>query len=399
MKQASQLFDRYLRNECTAEEINTLLNYFGEEQENASLKAHILKQLASAAPENFEQQPGVIAAFHQSDQYLQKTLFPETSNRNSFIRNYSRYFIAASITAAILCTAYFFSQHYHQQETKQLNLAIDVQPGSNKAILTLADGSTVALDTNGRQAILGQKGIQISKTKDGTLVYEVSPPTSSSTIPTAYNQLRTPKGAQYQVVLPDGTRVWLNASSSLRYPVAFSQNERRVELTGEGYFEVSKVQKGPRRIPFYVETSSQEVQVLGTEFNISAYEDDQEVKTTLLSGKVNVSNRIGNYHKSLIPGEQAILTAANGFKVIKVNAENVAAWKDGNFLFEDIYLKDILKQFSRWYQVEVDYTGLPETRYNILIPRNESLLSVLHMLEKTGNIKFQFKNNTITLNH
>ena len=399
MKQASQLFDRYLRNECTAEEIKTLLNYFGEEQENASLKAHILEQLRAAAPKNFEQRPEVISAFHQSDQYLQKTLFPKTVNRNSFTRNYSRYLVAASITAAILCATYFFSQRYHQQHTKQLNLAIDVQPGSNKAILTLADGSTVTLDASGHQAILQQKGIQISKTKYGTLVYEVAQSNSSTAIPANYNELRTPAGAQYEVILPDGTRVWLNAASSLRYPVVFSTNERRVKLSGEGYFEVSKVLKGTKRIPFYVETSSQEVQVLGTEFNISAYEDDQEVKTTLLSGKVNVSDRIGNYHKALSPGEQAVLTAGNGFKVLKVNAENAAAWKDGNFLFEDIYLKDILKQFSRWYQVEVDYTGLPETRYNILIPRNESLLSVLHMLEKTGNIKFQFKNNTIRLNH
>lgn len=399
MKPVSQLFNLYLSNQCSPEEVKALLNHFGKIQEDAELKSLILEELAKAAPEDFESQPEVIAVFEQTDQYLKNTLFPEKETHKFFLHRYKKYLAAAAMTGLMLGIAYLFFQEYQKGVINDTPALVhDVQPGSSKATLVLEDGSTIALSADDSDTVLNQKGITISKTKDGMLVYEVDSKNVTSEVP-AYNELRTPKGAQYEVLLPDGTRVWLNTSSSLRYPLKFAKNERRVSLSGEGYFEVEKVTVDGKRLPFFVETSRQVVQVLGTEFNISAYEDDQLVKTTLMSGIVNVSGKTGNNSKTLSPGEQSILNSDHELSVLKVNPESARAWKNGNFLFEDVYLKEILKQFARWYNVEVDYNDIPNTRYNILVSRNETLLKVLQMLEKTGNLKFQIVNNTIKLNH
>ncbi|WGQ11819.1 FecR domain-containing protein [Pedobacter gandavensis] len=399
MKPVSQLFNLYLSNQCSPEEVKALLHHFGKIQEDAELKSLILEELAQAAPEDFESQPEVVAVFEQTDQYLKNTLFPEKETHKFFLYRYKKYLVAAAMTGLMLGTAYLFFQEYQKGVINDTPAVVhDVQPGSSKATLVLEDGSTIALTADDSDTVLNQKGITISKTKDGMLVYEVDSKNVTSEVP-AYNELRTPKGAQYEVLLPDGTRVWLNTSSSLRYPLKFAKNERRVSLSGEGYFEVEKVTVDGKRLPFFVETSRQVVQVLGTEFNISAYEDDQLVKTTLMSGIVNVSGKTGNNSKTLSPGEQSILNSDHQLSVLKVNPESARAWKNGNFLFEDVHLKEILKQFARWYNVEVDYNDIPNTRYNILVSRNETLLKVLQMLEKTGNLKFQIVNNTIKLNH
>lgn len=399
MKPVSQLFKLYLSNQCSPEELKALLHHFGKNQEDAELKTLILEEMSKAAPADFESQPEVIAAFEQTDQYLKNTLFPEKETNKFFLYRYKKYLVAAAMTGLLLGVAYLFMLEYKKGLINDTAAVVhDVQPGSSKATLVLEDGSTIALSADNNDTVLNQKGIKISKTKDGMLVYEVDSKNISEESP-AYNELRTPKGAQYEVLLPDGTRVWLNTSSSLRYPLKFAKNERRVSLSGEGYFEVEKVTVDGKRLPFFVETSRQVVQVLGTEFNISAYEDDQLVKTTLMSGIVSVSGKTGNNSKTLSPGEQSILNADHELSVLKVNPEIARAWKNGNFLFEDVHLKDILKQFARWYNVEVDYTDIPNTRYNILVSRNETLLKVLQMLEKTGNLKFQIVNNTIKLNH
>lgn len=396
MNPQANLFYRYLNNECTPEEVKALLKQFGQEYDQEELRALILQELEETEiPEGFEKQTDVIEVFNQTDRYLQEQLFSE--KKQVSISRLTWLAIAASI--AICCTLGYLFFPTHQTEVlsaQAINGGTDAKPGADKAILKLANGTSIVLNDNTKSTILNEAGLKITKTKDGMLVYEaaVVPAVGGKLV---YNELITPLGAKYKIVLPDGTRVWLNAGSSLRYPMAFDTEERRVQLKGEGYFEVQKVSRGAGKVPFYVETPTQIVQVLGTEFNISAYDDDQVVRTTLISGKVNVSDRSNRLQETLNPGEQAVQVNGGSFKVMKVNTESSISWKNGNFMFEDMYLRDIMKQLCRWYNVEIDESQIPQTRYNIFISRNETLQSVLNMLGSTGNLKFQLNNNRIKI--
>jgi transmembrane sensor len=366
------------------------LRYFSEDELNSDLKLLILDELKKNTLPHFEDQDQVAEIFDRTDRHLSKEVFDK---QPAFSKTFFRYAVAASIVCILSFTVWQYVKRKDQLylKTQMIN---DANPGIDKAILTLADGSTIILTAN---SVFSDKGVKIKKTKDGMLVYEIAEGPTNDHI-ADYNILATPNGAKYEVLLPDGTKVWLNAGSSLRYPLRFAAEERKVQLIGEAYFVVEKLLVNNKSIPFYVETPRQIIRVLGTEFNVSAYGDDP-VRTTLLSGKVDVCEQINGYHKILTPGEQAISITGHSLEVVKVNAENAIAWKEGNFRFEDTCLKDILKQLSRWYNVGIDYDGLPETRYNIFISRNEKLSAVLRMLEKTGNIKFQIFNNTIKINH
>lgn len=288
----------------------------------------------------------------------------------------------------------------------------DVSPGGNKAVLTLADGYEIVLAQQEEGFLTRIGDVTISKTADGLLVYKAA--NSRSVFAdnrVLYHRLTTPKSGQYQVILPDQTKVWLNAASSLKYPAKFASDKREVELDGEAYFEVANAFYAERhlstksknrdqyKVPFIVKTRNQQVEVTGTKFNISAYADEEAVKTTLLEGGVRVTvsattGAAGPQQKTLKPGEQAVLTN-DQLDVTQVNVENEYSWKDGNFLFNDQPLHMIMRQLSRWYDVEVDYTYLPNTRYNGFISRDVPLSHVLEMFEKTGNTHFEIKNRTI----
>lgn len=288
----------------------------------------------------------------------------------------------------------------------------DVSPGGNKAMLKLADGREIFLAELDDGFVKQVDGVSISKLTDGLLVYKV---TNSQRIfadnNMRYHTLTTPKSGQYQVILPDCTKVWLNAASSLKYPAKFAGDKREVELNGEAYFEVANafyaarhLSDQPRnrnqyKVPFVVKTGNQQVEVTGTKFNINAYADERVVRTTLVEGGVrvvvaSVTERSALQQKVLKPGEQAILVD-NQLGVTKVNVENELSWKDGNFLFDDQPLHVIMRQLSRWYDVQVDYNHLPNTRYNGFISRDVPLSRVLEMFEKTGNAHFEIKNRTI----
>lgn len=251
-----------------------------------------------------------------------------------------------------------------------------ILPGGNKAILTLADGQQITLDEAGNGKLAEQSGITITKTKDGQLVYTVS--AAANSLKTAMNTIATPKGGQYMINLPDGTKVWLNAASSLRYPTAFSGEERLVSLTGEAYFEVAKSQ--PEK-SFKVSTSKQTVEVLGTHFNINAYTDEPSTKTTLLEGSVKVKSNIGAERSMVLkPGQQAALTD----RQLQVNygkEEEAVAWKNGVFKFEEEDLQSVMRSVARWYDLEVIYEGtLPSRQFSGEIDRNSNLSQVLDIL-------------------
>ncbi len=277
-----------------------------------------------------------------------------------------------------------------QNTPNQMNKA----PGQNGAILVLDNGNQLLLDSAGNGTLTVQGNVDLVK-KDGQLIYDAGSGAAKALV---YNTMITPKGRQYNLTLSDGTKVWLNSASSMRFPVVFNADERKVEITGEAYFEVSHVnlRDGKRRKPFIVHINKagldkgMDVEVLGTHFNVNAYDDEESVKTTLLLGKVSVKqndNRI-----ELEPGQQATYTANlhNGLKVNKdVDLEKVVAWKNGRFEFDDTELPVIMRQISRWYDIDIVYEQSPSAeKFGGAISKSVPLFDVVKMLEVNG-IKFR----------
>ncbi len=266
----------------------------------------------------------------------------------------------------------------------------DVAPGTNKAILTLADGSTITLDDAHNGALAQQGNVQVIKQDSGQLAYR--PINGNQNNSLQYNTIATPRGGQYQVVLPDGTKAWLNASSSLKYPTAFTGKNRTVVLTGEGYFEVAKNEQQP----FLVQVQGVNVEVLGTHFNIMAYPDENAIKTTLLEGAVKVSK--GGASALLAPGQQASIGQDGARFITKtVDVEEDIAWKNGYIQFSDATLPAIMRQVSRWYDVEVSYANaIPQKEFAGKVPRTVPLSQLLNMLQYTG-LQFKVEGNRITV--
>jgi ferric-dicitrate binding protein FerR (iron transport regulator) len=241
------------------------------------------------------------------------------------------------------------------------------------ATLTLANGAVINLDSAGNGNLAVQGGTRILK-MDAGVTYQAGQNKGN----VSYNTISTPKGGMYQVSLPDGTRVWLNAASSIRFPTAFTGHERRVEAKGEVFFEVS----ANARLPFIVSARESEIRVLGTSFNVNAYEDDEEVKTTLLTGSVKVA--VSSRSEILKPGEQLWYNAQLKKALVrKVNVEDVMAWKEGFFHFDNADVQTIMRQISRWYNVEVVYEGtIPARGFKGEIGRDLSLGDVINFLKK-----------------
>lgn len=266
-----------------------------------------------------------------------------------------------------------------------------ILPGSNKAILTLSNGSKINLDNSTKGKLTQQGSATINKLKNGQLVYSVN--NSSSQSPLLYNTATTPKGGQYEVVLSDGTRVWLNAASSLKYPVTFSGKERHVELTGEAYFEVAK----NKNMPFSVAVKGTSIEVLGTHFNVMAYDDENSLVTTLLEGSVKLKN---NRAEALLkPGQKAVLgTGRTDYQVSEANTDEAVAWKNGYFLFDNENIQSIMKRVARWYDVDVSYTGTTrELNFGGTVSRFSDITELLKTLEITGTIHFKIEGRKITV--
>jgi len=265
----------------------------------------------------------------------------------------------------------------------------DVAPGGSRALLTLSDGSTIVLDSTGKGRIAQQGNARIEKTRQGALAYTVLNEKPGVVL---YNTLTTPPAGQYQLLLPDGTKVWLNNASALRYPTSFSGASREVELKGEAYFEVAK----NAAQPFTVKVDQLAVEVLGTSLNIMAYPNEEQVRTTLLTGSVRV--RQGVATALLRPGEQARLQPSGELKVADgVDTDGVVAWKNGHFNFDKADIRAVMRQLARWYDLEVRYEGaVSDHVYGGKIGRNLKLSEVLEVL-KTNNIHFRVEGRTLTV--
>lgn len=305
--------------------------------------------------------------------------------------------VAAACLLLTLGAGLFFYSNRSSSSRAQLTDVVegDIAPGGNKAILTLANGKKISLTDAGNGELVKHSGISISKTSDGQLLYEVSSAALRTPGETKYNTVETPRGGQYQVNLPDGSRVWLNAATSLKFPLFFDHlSERKVELKGEAYFEVEK----DAQRPFIVQCDKQAVRVLGTHFNISSYADDLKTKTTLLEGSVKVAclNAAASY-RILVPGQQAqIGSDPNNIHIVNVDVQAETAWKNGLFSFEDAPIENIMKQISRWYDVDIVYKNnvAGKTIWGS-VTRYSSVSKVLSMLERTGKIHFKIEGRRV----
>jgi hypothetical protein len=271
---------------------------------------------------------------------------------------------------------------------------IDHAPGGNRAVLILGNGTRVLLDAAPNGTIAKQTGVRITKTAEGQLIYTLQNIESSANNQLSYNTIETPKGGQYQITMPDGTKVWLNAQSSLKYPTYFNSKERRVELSGEAYFEV----KHQESSPFRVVINDQLIEVLGTHFNVNSYADEPAIKTTLMEGSVKLSFKNNPGIAVLNPGQQSVYED-NKFQIKQVDTEESIAWKKGYFAFNKSSLEDIMRQISRWYNVEVSYqqNSLKKELFSGNVSRFEKASQVLSILELTGLVSFKIEERRITV--
>lgn len=320
--------------------------------------------------------------------------------KRSFLR---KYWWAAAAAVVIAGSTWLMLQR-PEENTPVVTVPETVQPGRNGAVLTLADGRNVVLDSLHNGHIAEQNGTAVSLT-DGQLTYAQGK-TDEETV--SYNTMSTPRGRQFQLVLPDGTHVWLNAASSIRYPTAFRGNERTVEITGEAYFQVASQsdpaansQPGKGKKPFYVISRNQQIEVTGTQFNVNAYEDEAVVATTLFEGKVMVTPAYNKNDKNftpvaLVPGEQ--LRVSNHFdydkfKLGTAELSQASAWINGFFNFENTSLDAVLRQLSRWYDIDVVYEGtLPKREFGGEMERALSFQQILNILKAIG-VNFKLEGN------
>ncbi|MNJ95533.1 fec operon regulator FecR [compost metagenome] len=302
-------------------------------------------------------------------------------------RLWLRIAVAASIAIACTIGGYYYFLSEHSVNQRSFVLASNILPGKNAATLTLANGKKIALAEAHNGELSEEAGVVITKTSDGQIIYEIKDKGNRSGSKT--NTLATARGETYQVRLPDGSMVWINAATTLTYPASFtSLKTRTVELNGEAYFEVSK----DKSHPFIVKTAKQEVVVLGTHFNVNSYVDEGQTLTTLLEGSVKI-----NGETLLKPGEQAQLSDNGSIKVTAANIEEAIGWKNGFFLFDKDDLPAVMRQISRWYDVSVKYEGeIPKASFDGKVYRNLNLSKVLEVL-KYANVKFRLEGKTIII--
>ncbi|WP_158797033.1 FecR family protein [Pedobacter sp. L105] len=309
---------------------------------------------------------------------------------NSYPFNWLKIISIAAVLIICLGTAVYFSADLKKKTTQTRIVKNDIAPGGNRATLILANGRKIILDTQHNGRIAQQQGVTITKTAGGQLAFTISGAVSPH--PDTYNSIVTPRGGQYQISLPDGTRVWLNASSSLKFPATFSGIERRVELNGEAYFEVAKNQ----HMPFKVVTAQQEVEVMGTHFNINSYSNEPTTRTALFEGSVRVALNSSGFFEILKPGQQSVIHGEK-LELSDADTEETLAWKNGLFIFNDEALESIMRKVSRWYNVEVVYQNEAVRRevFGGSVSRFGNVSEILRMLEITGNVHFEIEAHRI----
>lgn len=395
------LLEQYFNDTIGSEDCRELLNYLNNNPRDVfdAVDEKVLNLEEAPAFDNIQAQK-VLAGIKADSRFNQKeedeAIVPVIAKGGIFKLYVAWVKIAAAVLLFGSAGVYFIQRHKMAAGQNEIAAAqpAKILPGSNKAILTLATGKSIVLDSAENGALASTGKSQVNKVDDGKLVYDALPGAAHVGVNAVlYNTLTIPPGGQYQVVLPDGTQVWLNSSSALSYPTEFSGNERRVKLIGEAYFEVAK----NKDKPFYVEMNNTQIRVLGTHFDVSAYSDDSAITTTLLEGSVQVSK---NAKQAMLkPGQQAVVdNGADNIAVSKVNTNTAVAWKNGYFVFEDEDLATIMKKVSRWYNADVEYNGnFDGQRFGGTFARSKSIAELLKNLEQIGKVHFKITGRRITV--
>ncbi len=366
-----KLVEKYLNGSASSEELNAIENYYSHFSNDPDITDNLNEEKINALKTGLRQK--IDAKIDRAE----KRVVPLYKRRS---------FQVAALILLFLMIGLFAANKLKKEPAKFQAENYDLAPGSNKATLTLADGSKVDLTTVKNGKLAAQPGSHIIKQNE-QLAYRAA---TDNAVAISYNTLTTPKGGQYQVTLADGTKVWLNAASSLKFPTTFTGAERVVELTGEAYFEVVHNSKQP----FKVKTANQIIQDIGTQFNVNVYADEDAAATTLVEGSVKILN--AGKQTIIKPGQQ-YLQKENGVSGVKgdVDIDEVTAWKNGMFQFNNADIKTIMRQISRWYNVDVEYRGqVPASTYHGRISRNSNASAVLNILE-LGGIDFTIERGKI----
>lgn len=380
------LLEKYAAGTITYEEFNECIGYFDRAPENEIIQEWLQEEWMLTGGTGMEQSQW------KNLYSLQKT---------AKITGIGRWMklAAAAVVLLGLSTAVYYFMLQPRSSKQQPGLAKQVKhgiptPTGVHSILQLANGVQIILDSvpNGTLAVEGSA--QISKAAGDQLIYKAEKKQSTEVL---YNSLSTSKGGNISIQLADGTKVWLNALSSLKYPAAFTGNERVVELTGEAYFEVAHSQLlSAKKIPFRVKlTNGSQIEVLGTHFNIMAYDNEPEVKTTLLKGKVRVSTAAGE--KVLAPGQQAIVKGNTDISVNGVNTEEAIAWKNNLFWFENTDMQTVMRQVSRWYDVDIVFEEKVDKHITGTLPKNAGMATLLKVMEESGGIHFTINGKKVSV--
>ena len=402
------LFWRYLNDECSPEEIKDLLKQFNVDENGEVLKSLIREHLELLPDENTDAnnlKPVVDRAYLNLKRRMAGDSGEAPVRQIPFLKqNWLK--IAAALVLSAAGTWFYYSLRPMNQGINTAAISLpapgDITPGADKAVLTLADGTTIVLDSTASGELASQGNTKVIKLDSGQLTYNSSRQNSGEVL---YNTVRTPRGGRYQLLLSDGSRVWLNAASSIRFPTVFSGKERKVEMTGEAYFEVAKKPSQPFKVnivPGSGGVERMEVEVLGTHFNINAYSDEPDIKTTLLEGSVKIKNRQGGETRSLLlkPGEQAQAAHKSGadFRIEQgVDVDEIVAWKNGYFVFNGRNIKSIMREISLWYDVDVIYHGPVSTEtFSGIVSRKSNISQVIKIMQE-GGLKFKIEGKKITV--
>lgn len=382
------LYQQFINDRATREELTEFWQAIDEMKEDDPIKEVIFQQYGEKMPSAMQQR------LPDWNNALNKILdTPKESPKASLTFRRSKWYWAAALFIISAAGLGYYIMNNSRQHIPQLartetnRYKNDIAPGKSGAILTLSDGTTVNLDT-AQQGLLAVQGKTKLTTTNGIISYEKTRATGSEPL---YNIVSTPRGRQFKIVLCDGSQVWLNAASSIRYPAVFEGAKRKVQITGEAYFEIAPAYASStkEKIPFIVQFTtpsgySGEVNVLGTHFNVNAYAEETAVKTTLLEGSVKIS--LDNNESALLqPGEQAGISKNGKMKVLPgVDVDAVMAWKNGYFSFSQTDMATMMRQISRWYDVEIEYAGaVPDRHFGGEISRNSNVSEVLKIMEES----------------
>lgn len=378
------LLHTYIANQCTPEEVETLMSYFNSTQASF-LEEELLRELEQPATkeEAYPALPprvfaGIRSRIAAKPEAVKRFLWPRIA-------------IAAAVVVVAFSTGLWFFSKEKPVVEQNTSVVKDIEPAGNKAYLVLGNGQRITLAESREGNIATQGSVNVAKTADGQLSYSLNKGGSINE-QLLYNTLEVPNGGKYHVSLPDGTRVWVNAGSTLRFPISFaSVSERRVTLTGEAYFEVAH----DKIRPFKVISANQTVEVLGTHFNVNAYANESAIKTTLIEGSVKVGLNNSRQFTLLRPMQQARLQH-DQLTVTPADLDQVMAWKNGDFVFNGEDIKTVMRQIARWYDVEIEYLGeVSASGVVSTISRTKKLSQLLKALEANQQIRFKIEGRRV----